>query len=258
MKGAGMKQIPNFFTLLNLALGCMAIVWILQTGEGIVNYAGEEWKIYLPEPIWLGCACIFGAAAADFLDGFAARLLKVSSPMGRELDSLADIVSFGVAPGMVVYQLLRISYARQPAGIDVPIAWLLPAFLLPLAAAWRLARFNLDTEQATGFRGMPTPAVGLLVASLPFLLLYDTFSLQPWLLRPLVIYGLVGLLSWLMVSQIPLMAFKFRDASWRGNWPQWLLLATGALALFFLGWLAAPLVFAAYIALSLAIKRKAP
>lgn len=253
-----MRQLPNLFTLLNLFFGCLAIVQVLQTGEGILNHTGEEWKVYLPERIWWGSVCIFLAAAVDFLDGFVARLLKSSSEMGRELDSLADVVSFGAAPGMILYQLLRISLAAGPDGMDVSVAWLMPAFLVPMAAAWRLARFNLDPGQAYGFRGMPTPAVGLLVASLPFILLYDYFSVQSWLLNAWVLYGLILVLSWLMVSNLPLMALKFKSFGLRDNLPKWILLALGLVAGLLLGWFAIPVVFLGYIALSLTFKTDTP
>ena len=136
-----MKHIPNLFTLINLALGCLAIIFILQTGENILNYNGEEWKVYLPERIWWGSVCIGCAALIDFLDGFVARLFKASSSLGKQLDSLADVVSFGVAPGLILYQLLRITYAYEPGGIEISQWYLLPALLVPLAAAWRLAKF---------------------------------------------------------------------------------------------------------------------
>jgi CDP-diacylglycerol--serine O-phosphatidyltransferase len=85
--------------------------------------------------------------------------------LGKELDSLADVVSFGVAPGMILYQLLRLSFAGQEDGLDVSVGWLLPALLIPCAAAYRLARFNIDDTQQYGFKGVPTPAAGLLIAS---------------------------------------------------------------------------------------------
>src|SRR5687768_1907567 len=109
-----MKQIPNIFTLLNLIFGCIAIVLILQTGETIVllDYTGAV-QVNLPEKIWQGSLFIFAAAIVDFLDGFLARALKAQSAMGAQLDSLSDIVSFGVAPGMIIYQLLRIGFARE-------------------------------------------------------------------------------------------------------------------------------------------------
>src|SRR6266498_862419 len=166
-----MKQIPNFFTLLNLVFGCLAIVFILQTGETIVLLQQEDFtEVNLPEKITWGCFFIFAAAAVDFLDGFIARLFKSTSNMGRQLDSLADVVSFGVAPGLILYQLLRISYAQQENGLDVAIISLFPVFLIPCAAAWRLAKFNLDMNQQFSFKGAPAPAVGLVIASLPLII----------------------------------------------------------------------------------------
>src|SRR3712207_2952421 len=115
----------------------------------------------LPEKIYWASVFIGIAAAIDFLDGLVARILHVSSDMGKQLDSLADLVSFGVAPGMIVYQFLRLSYAQQENGLDVSALWLLPAFIIPCAGAYRLGRFNLDTEQSYGFKGVPIPAAGL-------------------------------------------------------------------------------------------------
>src|SRR5215216_4505935 len=139
-----MKQIPNLFTLLNLVFGCIAIVFILQTGESIIVMESTgATQVFMPERIWWGALFIFGAAIIDFLDGFLARLLNSSSEMGKQLDSLSDVVSFGVAPGMILYQLLRISYAREENGLDVSIIALLPAFIFTCAVAWRLAKFNI-------------------------------------------------------------------------------------------------------------------
>lgn len=164
-----MKNIPNFFTLLNLVFGCMAIVFTLQNGITISGDAeGATW-IDIPEKIWLAPLFIGLSAVVDFLDGFVARLLKAESSLGKELDSLADVVSFGVAPGMIIYQLLRLSFAKETNGLDTSLIWLLPAFFIPCAAAWRLARFNLDNSQSYTFKGMPVPVVGLLVASFPLI-----------------------------------------------------------------------------------------
>ena len=112
-----MKNVPNLFTLLNLLFVSIAIVFILQTGESIIvleNTGATE--IYMPEKIWWGSLFIFGAAIIDFLDGFLARMLKASTEMGKQLDSLSDVVSFGVAPGLILYQLLRLSYAQETNG----------------------------------------------------------------------------------------------------------------------------------------------
>jgi CDP-diacylglycerol---serine O-phosphatidyltransferase len=251
-----MKQIPNLFTLLNLVFGCLAIVFILQTGETLLNYNGEEWKVYFPEKIWWGAICIFLAAIIDFLDGFVARLFSASSEMGKQLDSLADVVSFGVAPGLILYQLLRISYAYEPEGIEIQIGYLIPAFIVPAAAAWRLAKFNLDSSQAYGFKGVPTPAVGLLVASLPLILLYNYFNIQSVLLNKWVIYGLILILSYLMVSNIPLLSLKFTNYSFNKNMPKWILIILAVLSAILLKWLAVPVIFLAYILLSLLFKKQ--
>src|SRR5690348_16401663 len=136
------RNIPNFFTLLNLIFGCIAIVLILQVGQSIVilNDQTGAYDPFFLEKLTLGGVFIFLAAVVDFLDGFIARLFKATSKMGEQLDSLSDLVSFGVAPGMILYQLLRLSYARQENGLDVSFISLLPAFLFTAAAAWRLAK----------------------------------------------------------------------------------------------------------------------
>src|SRR5204863_4256773 len=139
-----MKQIPNLFTLLNLFFGSIAIILILQTNEEFVSLSGEGVStVHLPEKITWGCLFIFLAAIVDFLDGFVARLFKATSEMGKQLDSLADVVSFGVAPSLIVYHFLRISYAREVDGLNVSWILLTPAFLIACAAAYRLAKFNI-------------------------------------------------------------------------------------------------------------------
>src|ERR1700754_2459360 len=128
-----MKNIPNLFTLLNLFFGCIAVILILQ--NGITILPGEDGAQYISLPEKIGVASLFIGLAAlvDFLDGLVARLFKATSPLGKQLDSLADVVSFGVAPGMILYQLLRHSLAGQPGGLDVSAGWLLPALLIPCA-----------------------------------------------------------------------------------------------------------------------------
>src|ERR1700740_1362833 len=162
-----MKRLPNIFTLLNLFFGCLAIAAALQTGLDVTQDTNGESLVILPERIYIASVYIGIAAVVDFLDGFVDRLFGATSLMGKQLDSLADLVSFGVAPGMIVYQFLRLSFAQQQNGLDVDMAWLLPAFVLPCAGAWRLARFNLDDSQSKTFKGLPIPVTGLLVASFP-------------------------------------------------------------------------------------------
>jgi CDP-diacylglycerol--serine O-phosphatidyltransferase len=252
-----MKNIPNYFTLLNLVFGCLAIVFTLQSGIMItVNSEGTE-LLYIPERIWLASLFIGIAAVVDFLDGFVARLFKAQSEMGKQLDSLADVISFGVAPGMIIYQFLRLAYARETGAVDSGFIWLLPAFLVPCAAAWRLARFNIDTEQTYHFKGMPVPAAGIFIASLP--LIYWNIN-EPWVYDLLhnrwVLYAIILLISWLMVSRLPLMSFKFSDYSLANNWPRYLLVVLAIVSFFVISWLAIPLTILLYVILSLLFKNK--
>jgi CDP-diacylglycerol--serine O-phosphatidyltransferase len=251
-----MKQIPNLFTLLNLVFGCLAIIFILQTGETLVTQNEGAWVAQLPEKIWWGSICIGIAGIVDFLDGFVARLFKAESTMGKELDSLADIVSFGVAPGLILYQLLRISYISGESGLDTTLWALLPALLFPCAGAYRLARFNTDSRQQFGFRGVPIPAAGLVVASLPLILLYDYFGLAATLINKWLLYTIIIVLSYLMVSNLSLMALKFKDFSLQNNLPKVILIVLAIIAAVFLQWLAVPVIFILYIVLSLAFKNK--
>lgn len=252
-----MKQIPNIFTLLNLFFGCLAIVFTLQ--NGIISLSDEQGSplLDIPEKIWLASLFIGLAAVIDFLDGFVARLMRTTSEMGKQLDSLSDLVSFGVAPGMIAYQFLRLSVAKEENGLDASIIWLLPAFILPCAAAWRLARFNLDNSQSYSFKGMPVPTVGIFFASLP--LIYWNVN-QEWvqnlLLNKWFILALIALFSWLMVSSVPLMALKFKDYSFKNNMPKYLLAIISIAAIVILQWLAVPVIVLAYVLISLLFKNK--
>ena len=252
-----MKQIPNLFTLLNLIFGCIAIVFILQTSESIVLLQQEGFtEVNLPEKITWGCFFIFAAGVVDFLDGFVARLFKATSGMGEQLDSLADVVSFGVAPGLILYQLLRISFAQEENGLDISMTWLLPALLIPAAAAWRLAKFNLDDEQVTSFKGVPTPAVGLVIASFPLIIHFQTFNLQFAFVNKWLLYAIIIVLSYLMISDLPLMSMKMKDLSLRNNLARYILLGLGIIAAISLKWFAIPVIFLLYVIISLAFKNK--
>jgi CDP-diacylglycerol--serine O-phosphatidyltransferase len=258
------KNIPNFFTLLNLVFGCIAIVMILQTGETLVALdANGNTQVVLPEKIWEGSLFIFAAAIVDFLDGFIARLFRATSKMGAQLDSLSDLVSFGVAPGLILYQLLRISYAQEENGLDVSLIALLPAFFFTVAAAWRLAKFNLDVNQTNGFRGVPTPAAGLLIASFPLIIWFQYFSIQGLFINKWFLYAIILLLGGLMVSNLPLMAMKFKDFSFRNNSLKYILAGFSLLAVILLKfmydaiWFAVPVIFVAYIIVSLFSKEPA-
>ena len=251
------KQIPNIFTLLNMVFGCLAIVVTLQNGI-VIQYVPEGTQLVdIPERIWLASLFIGLAAMVDFVDGFVARLFKAASEMGKQLDSLADVVSFGVAPAMILYQFLRLSIAREEDGINASIAPLIPAFVLACASAWRLAKFNLDDSQSYGFKGMPTPTVGLLVASFPLIYWNEQNEiLVNLLLNKWFLYGLILVLSWLMISNLPMMALKFKDYSVRNNIPKIILLLVSIIASFLFHWLAVPIIFSVYIILSLIFKQQ--
>lgn len=259
------KNIPNFFTLLNLIFGCIAIVYILQVGQSIVilNDQTGAYDPFFPEKLAWGGLFIFLAAVVDFLDGFVARLFKATSKMGEQLDSLSDLVSFGVAPGMILYQLFRLSYAKEENGLDVSFIALLPAFIFTAAGAWRLAKFNISTDQTNSFRGVPIPAAGLLVASFPLIIWYEYFGMQALFINKWFLYGVIVLVSYLMVSNIPLMALKFKDFTFRNNRGRFVLIVLSAIiiivsALMKKIWLAWPVIFILYVLLSLFYREPVP
>ncbi|GAC1448630.1 MAG: CDP-diacylglycerol--serine O-phosphatidyltransferase [Chitinophagaceae bacterium] len=254
-----MKKIPNLFTLLNLLFGCCAIVFALQT-ESVTIIQGDDLStsFSVPERLYYAAICIAIAAFIDFLDGFLARLLNATGEMGKQLDSLSDVVSFGVAPAVILFQLLRLSYMQQQNGLDINIAWLLPAFLFACAGAYRLARFNIDTTQTYGFKGVPIPAAGLVVASLPLIAFYNYYdgAVNALIFNKWFLYILIIVLSYLMISKLPIMGLKFKDYSLQGNIPKLILLLIAVIAAVLFKWMAVPVIFVAYIILSLALKNK--
>lgn len=259
-----LKNIPNLFTLLNLIFGCIAIVFILQTMEGIVTLdASGAAEVNLPEKLWQGSIFIFAAAFIDFLDGFIARFFKATSKMGEQLDSLSDMVSFGVAPGMILYQLLRMSFAQNENGLDVSFIALLAAFIFTAAVAWRLAKFNISTDQTTSFKGVPSPAAGLFVASLPLMMMNELKANQivvsKYLINQWVLYALILLLSYLMVSNKTFMALKFKSFSYKNNIAKFILLALAVVIIIVFAlakriWFAWPVIFILYVIFSLFTK----
>ncbi len=251
------RQIPNIFTLLNMVFGCLAIVITLQNGI-VIQYTPDGTQLVdIPERIWLASLFIGLAGLIDFLDGFVARLFKAASEMGKQLDSLADVISFGVAPAMIFYQFLRLGIAKEEDGINTSIAWLMPAFILACASAWRLAKFNLDDSQSFGFKGLPTPAVGLLIASLPLIYWNEqNETLVNLLLNKWFLYGLILLLSLLMISNLPIMSLKFNSYKGRNNILKIILFMVSIVASFLFHWLAVPIIFSVYIILSLIFKQQ--
>jgi CDP-diacylglycerol--serine O-phosphatidyltransferase len=251
-----MKQIPNIFTLLNLFFGCLAIVVTMQSGLAIQVDATGQQLVEIPESIYLASIFIAIAAVIDFLDGFVARLLKASSEMGKQLDSLADVVSFGVAPGMIVYQFLRLSFAQQDDGLDISTLWLMPAFIIPCAGAYRLARFNIDTEQSFGFKGVPIPAAGLFIAAFPLVYWYSNNNTIVEVLRNQWFwYAIVLVISFLMVSTLPMLALKFKGVNIKKLLPFIIIAIVAVVSAIFVGWLAVPIGFLTYVLVSLIFKQ---
>ncbi len=246
-----MRQIPNIITLCNLFCGALAIICVLHTPEFRTEFNGTEYTIVTPEPVYWASALVVLAAIFDFFDGMAARLLRVQSPLGKELDSLADVVTFGVVPGMMLYRLLRSAYFQQPDVFDVSLFNLAPALLVPCFAAYRLAKFNIDTRQSENFIGVPTPAVGLLVASFPLIVLYNPYNLGHWFQNIWVLYVIIFLLCYLMVAEIPMISLKVKKKTLKDNWTRLLLVVLTLVSIPFLKFAAVPFVFICYVILSL-------
>lgn len=258
-----MRHLPNLLTLANLFFGCCAIALTLSAQNfSVLGMAGDPLLATevpaVEQPYW-GALFIGLAALCDALDGAAARALKVHSAIGADLDSLADVVSFGVAPSMMLYKMLWAAAARQPDALDVSLWSTFPAFLIAVFAALRLARFNVSAPRygSGAFEGMPTPAVGLFIASLPLVQWYNPLGLGAWLFNRWLLIGIVVLLCWAMVSRVRFL--KGLPASWKPvqAWPQLLLILAGLALIPVLGWAAGPAVFGLYILLSLVAPKAA-
>ena len=240
------RHLPNAVTCLNLLCGCLALTQI---------FAG-----HLETGAWFVAA----AAVADFADGLLARALRVSSAIGKDLDSLADMVSFGVVPGAMLFillsQCLPLPYPLKgsetelaPFGISEAWGPVVPfiGFLVTIFSALRLAKFNNDTRQTTSFIGLPTPACTLVVASLPLILAHDRFGVKSLIMNPLVLVGLAVLLSGLLVAELPLFALKFKNLRWADNRRRFLFVLLAAGLLLALQATAVPLIVLAYVLFSL-------
>ncbi|RNI26306.1 CDP-alcohol phosphatidyltransferase family protein [Rufibacter latericius] len=224
------KHIPNFITCLNLLCGCLALVAVFQ--QELITAAG-----------W-----IVAAAALDFMDGMVARVLNTYSEIGKQLDSLADMVSFGVVPGAAMVQM--IAQAIETGGYDLPGFLPYSGFLITIFSCIRLAKFNIDTRQISSFIGVPTPACTLFIMSLPLILANDDFGLSPIIMNPFVLLAITVLFSYLLIAELPLFALKFKNASWKGNEVRFIFMGLSILFLAILNFTAVPLNLAIYIILS--------
>ena len=193
---------------------------------------------------------IFAAGLFDFLDGFMARLLDAHSPIGADLDSLSDVVSFGVAPSFIMYRLMLEGMTEPiwPVGNVSLFACL--AFLLPVFSAIRLAKFNVDTRQTTSFIGLPTPPMAIFMASLPLAFWQMDVLGQP-VLNPYLGLGIVLLFSFMMVSNRPFFSFKMKSVAWKGNEVRWIFLILALVGFAVFRFVALPFILLLYILLSL-------
>lgn len=233
------KHIANFITSLNLVCGCISLNMIINQ-----HFA---WAL-----LFVAFAAVF-----DFFDGFAARLLHVKSELGKQLDSLSDVVSFGVVPGFVMFYLIQFSLKTS----DLSYAEILPyfAFLIPVFSAFRLAKFNIDENQTDKFIGLPTPANALLIFS--FLAVQQGIGESgffPWykeliaiLYQPWILLAIVVLFSYLLVSPLPLMAMKFKNFKWSDNAFRFSLIMVSAVLVFLFYFAAVPIILILYIILSI-------
>jgi CDP-diacylglycerol--serine O-phosphatidyltransferase len=229
-------NIPNLITGLNLLSGCFALVFAF---EAKLEYAS----------VFIGLGLLF-----DFLDGFAARLLNVKSDIGKELDSLADIITFGIVPGVLIYLLMK--QDLNAPQVFIGSVNLLPflGFMLPLFSAFRLAKFNVDDRQQTVFYGLPTPATAIFFGSFPLILNIqqtDFHIFQDLVSNFYVLGSLTLLFSWLMVSEIPLFSLKFKSFQWKNNQLRYVFLSIAAVLVLVFQVQAFPLIILLYVLVSL-------
>lgn len=253
-----MKHIPNICTLANLMFGCIAIIFILDAPAFLQTTTGEEFYPVLGlQQLYWGSIFIGLAAVMDVLDGLMARMLHAFSPIGKDLDSLADVVSFGVAPSMILYKFLWFAYMKEPGALSTPLIVLAPAFLVACFGALRLARFNQSSaQQQRYFIGMPIPATGILVASLPLIYWFPaTYSIGFIFEQRWPLYGLIVLVCYLMVSKIRFFKWMPSGKGIRAWWPQILIVVVLLAGFPFLRFSVVPLAFLVYILLAL-IPRK--
>lgn len=232
-----MKQIPNLITLANLFCGTTATI-----------YAVEENFIYAY------CFVLLGIVF-DFFDGFFARLLKVTGDLGKELDSLADAVTSGVVPGIIMFKLMQLNLKKDPNSFihEEPVLDIaLIGLFLVIAAVFRLAKFNLDTRQTKHFIGLPTPAMCLFVISLPLIQQYSEIQFAKDLINNnYFLIGVTWILCYLMNAQLPLFSLKFDNFSLKDNYIKYLFLLISVGLIVLLPYISIPIIIILYIVLSL-------
>jgi len=224
------KNIPHIITSINLFCGCCALACIFY------------------QQFFQAFIFLFVGAWADYFDGLAARALDVKSELGKELDSLADMVSFGVVPGAIIYMLLvrglDKNFEEFPQYL---ILAALPAFLITVFAALRLAKFNLDTRQTENFIGLNTPSCTIFTVGLMLIYHYDSYGLGNFVINPLFLYPTILILSYLLIAELPMFSFKFKSFQWAGNEFRFIFILVSALFLFLFKEAAFTLIIMLYI-----------
>lgn len=231
-------SIPNLLTLFNLFMGCVAVVFIFNYQMELVPY------------------CVLASLIADFLDGFAARAFKSASDIGKQLDSLADVVSFGLVPGAIMFNLLFDKYETGYSFFSSTKMYILsaPAFILTLFAALRLAKFNVDTRQTNSFLGLPTPAMTIFIVGYLLIIQHDPLGLADVLYKRPLMYGLILFIAPMMLIELPMFALKFKSFGWKGNEVVYLFLLVCLILLVTLKFAAVSLIILLYILISIALK----
>ena len=228
------RHIPNAITCGNLFCGCLAIVFAFNDD---LAYSA----------MFVGIAAVL-----DFFDGFAARLLKVGGEMGKQLDSLADMVTFGVVPGVMMFKLIRLGFYLNyhPQGFSfLPYGYSFIGFIITIFSAVRLAKFNIDTRQTNSFIGVPTPANSMLICSLP--LIYASNPKSAFLiLNPYLLIAVTIVMSYLLVAELPLFALKFKNFGWADNKIRYSFLIISVILLILFQFIAIPFIIFLYIVLS--------
>ena len=230
------KHIPNLITALNILSGSLAIVMAFE-GNLVLS------------AIFIGVASIF-----DFLDGMAARILNAYSDMGKELDSLADMLSFGFAPAAILYSLICTSicidgFSSLPSITEMII--ISTPFLIAIFSGLRLAKFNVDTRQTSSFIGLPTPANAILIASLPIVLHYSNIeSLKEIILNQYILIAFIILQSFLLIAEFPMFSLKFKNLKFAENKIRFVFIGISIILLITLHVVSIPIIIFFYIVLS--------
>jgi CDP-diacylglycerol--serine O-phosphatidyltransferase len=240
------RHVPNILTLLNVLSGSIAVLLAV----------GNQWEVMA---VFVGLGMVF-----DFLDGFVARALNAQGPLGKQLDSLADMITFGLVPGIVMYQLLRMSLGTAAPAVGENMNWgnllnILPyvGFVITLSSAYRLAHFNIDDKQSSSFIGLPTPANALLIVSLPLILLFNgNDAMNDLILNPWFLVVLTILSSVLLNAPIPLFSLKFKTWNFKDNALRYIFILVSLVFIGTMKFLAIPAIIITYLLSSFLLPRE--